>query len=318
MLSWQEVLNLNLQTYASVEGSQLRGFLLDQIKRQGPQYLFDGARELIVVDNHLKSNLGHSLSLLVYAALHPQVISLGSTFQSQLLTSPELANFDPNPETFFKGNNVSLPRNKALDSTFKSFEHWTGVNEVKHVSMWLIAALRGVFGVHLPSALEVEIPLPGEPRPGRLDVVAKLENQILCFEAKTSISDAIKDRRFVEQVPKYKKEIITTASGVGIATDQPLIFLVTGGAEDDLRCRNGVLSPSPVGMKLLEICQRHDIKFVTANAIWQMLATSLVRKDVAVDLLFSLSQLNSRGDYLGLTSAGFITKARSVEQGVFS
>ena len=318
MTSWQDVLNLRVEIYKSIGGSQLRGFLLREIRKEVPQFLFDGSKELTVADNKLKSNPGHSLALLVYAALSPEKITLGGNYQSLLSNEIASQTHTPDPSSFFKGSNVQLPRNTALDSAFRSFELWTATNEVKHVSMWLIAAIRGLLGSSIPSALEVEIPLPGEPRPGRLDVVALVNGRVVCFEAKTSISDAIKDRRFVEQVPKYKKEISNTATELGLAGASPLIFLATGGSEEDLRCTNGTLSASPVGEKLIRICERHELKFVTANAIWQILAKSLIQPEGSIDLTSVLSHLDTVESFVGLTSAGFITKAGSVEKGIFA
>jgi hypothetical protein len=316
MTTWQEVLNLNIEIYKSIQGSQLRGFLMQEIRKQGPQYLFDGSKELVVLENELKSNSRHSLALLVYAALNPQLVKLGSNYESLLANETTDLQHTPDPGSFFKGNTVQLPKNIALDAAFKSFEAWSATNEVKHISLWLIAALRGLLGTETPSALEVEIPLPGEPRPGRLDVVAMVNSQVICFEAKTSISDAIKDRRFVEQVPKYKKEISSTTMDVGLAGSDPLIFLATGGNEEDLKCVNGSLVTSAIGKKLIRICERHEIKFVTANAIWQILATNLIRPASPIDLVAVLSRLETAENFVGLTSAGYITKDGSVEESV--
>lgn len=316
MQNWREILNLELQVYKGVAGSQLQGFLQQQTKKVVPHFLFDGAKELVVEDDRLKAIPEHSLSLLVYAALNPQVVSLGEDFESKLLGQVGSDEHKPDPDSFFSGTNLNLPKNTALDSKFRSFDQWTAVNEVKHISMWLIAALRSLLGSELQSALEVEIPLPGERRPGRLDVIAKKGSEIVCFEAKTSIEDAVKDGRFVEQVPKYRAEIIRTAFEIGLKNYSPLIFLVTGGNEDDLSARDWALKSSPVGDKLIEICERHEIKFVTANAIWQMLAKNLVRPESKIDLVQTLSKLNSTEKYIGLTSAGFITTKGSIEQGV--
>lgn len=308
MSPWREILNLNVQVYQSIEGSQLRGFLKGQVKKEVPHFLFEGAKELIVSDEVPLANPSYSLSLLVYAGLSPAQVSLGEKFESVLPKSNHHAALLASVETFFRGNSLQLPKNNALDAQFKSFDQWTAVNEVKHISLWLLAALRSLYGQSLPSSLEVEIPLPGEARPGRLDVVAKPSENIICFEAKTSISDAIKDRRFIEQVPKYRGEIALTAEKLGLVSKEPLIYLATGGNETDIKSRDFQVQTTPVGMKLLEICETHNIKFITANAVWQILAMKLVSPEKYLDLETILVRLNETKDFLGLSSGGFIRK----------
>lgn len=311
--NWQEVLNLEVDTYQTEAGNQLKGFLSNKVRRSGPQYLFDGAQELTVLANQLVSNPDHSLALLVYAGLHPETVKLGPMFQSVVGSEVHSGTFTPDPGTFFQGSNLVLPKNQALDSRFKSFEQWTGVNEVKHISLWLLAALRSLYGSDLQSALEVEIPLPGEARSGRLDVVAIQSDKLICFEAKTSINDAIKDRRFVEQVPKYKKQILQTCQELGLAELHASVILTTGGSESDLKCVNATLRPTTVGQKLLEVCYQHGIRFITANAVWQILVSKLLPTGQVYDLTSALEILASSNGILGLTSAGFIMQDMSLE-----
>jgi hypothetical protein len=316
MASWREVLEIDVTTYKSDGGNQLKGFLENLVRRTGPQYLFDGAQELIVSSNALDANPEHSLTLLVYAGLNPDVIKLGTKFESSLGAKEGSQKYMPDPSTFFQGSNLVLPKNSALDSQFKSFEHWTSVNEVKHISLWLLAALRSMYGRDLPSALEVEIPLPGEARPGRLDVVAKRADKLLCFEAKTSISDAIKERRFVEQVPKYRKQIVQTCNELNLDNIVSSVLLAPGGSESDLKCIDGELKPSPIGRKLLAVCSQYGIKFITANAIWQMLACHLAAENSPSELMSAIEKLEKSPNLLGLTSAGFVSEGSIIEKWV--
>lgn len=307
MNNWKDVLNIKVATYNSFSGSQLKGFLKDSVKRVRPHFLFEGSIEITVVNESLQSNSDQSLSLLVYSALNPEIVGLGPSFESVLAASDTPIEFNPSPKSFFKGTNLVLPKNSALDSKFISFEEWTSVNEVKHIALWLLAAFRGIYGKDLHSSLEVEIPLPGEDRPGRLDVLARFPQELLCIEAKTSISDAVKDRRFIEQVPKYKKEIDNSCLELGIPVTFSNIFVVVGGSEEDLRCEAGSLESSAIGEKFLEMCSLHKIKFVTANAIWQCLALKLVNESTSHDILTALRTLADSEDFIGLTSAGFIS-----------
>lgn len=316
MASWRDILNINVTTYKSEDGNQLKGFLKNLVRRTGPQYLFDGAQELIVSGDELAANPEHSLSLLVYSGLNPDDVHLGPSFESALVAQAPNQKYTPDPRTFFQGSNLVLPRNSALDAQYKSFDNWTGVNEVKHVSLWLLAALRSIYGLDLPSALEVGIPLPGEARPGRLDVVAKWTNKLVCFEAKTSIADAIEDRRFVEQVPKYRKQIGETCHELGLDHLDSSILLAPGGSESDLSCVDGQLKASPVGDKLLELCSQYGIKFITANAVWQLLVCKLAEENSAYELMTAIDKLDGSPGLLGLTSAGFVTQNSTIEEWV--
>ena len=249
MGNWRDVLNIDLAIYKSERGNQLKGFLEDNVRRIRPQFLFDGAQELRVSGNELVANPDHSLGLLVYAGLNPQIVKLGPTFESLLTDAPSSPQYSPDPNSFFQGSNVVLPKNSALNAHFKSFEQWTAVNEVKHVSMWLLAAVRSLYGVNLPSTLEVEIPLPGEARSGRLDVVAKVSDKLICFESKTSISDAVREGRYTEQVPKYRQQILQTCHELGHDSGVESIYMVTGGSESDLKCIDGELKATAIGQK---------------------------------------------------------------------
>jgi hypothetical protein len=314
MGAWRKILSIEVTTYKSEGGNQLKGFLANKSLRTGPQYLFDGAKELDVSNNELRANPGHSLALLVYAGLNPNLVKIGASFESVLSEAKVTSKYTLEPNTFFQGTNLVLPRNSALDAQFKSFEHWTSVNEVKHVSIWLLATIRSLYGVQLPSTLEVEIPLPGEARSGRLDVVAKLSDTLLCLEAKTTIADAIKDGRFVEQIPKYRQEIAKTFQDLQHESEDAEVFLVTGGSESDLKCADGVLTVTPIGQRLIDACSQHGIKFVTANAFWQTLAAKLVKEDSSFDLMSALTKMKNSSNFVGLTSAGFVSKNSTVEK----
>lgn len=316
MALWRKILNIDLQTYNEVDGSQFKGFLLDQLKSESPAFLFDGAQELKVDDEKLVAEPARSTSLLVYAALNQGVVFIGENYESTLEAGRARSKFVPDPNFFFRGTNIELPKNNALSSKYRSFEEWTAVNEVKHVSLWLLAALRGIYGPKLQSALEVHIPLPGEKRPGRLDVVARLKEHILCLEAKTSIVDAVRDLRFVEQVPKYTDEILKTVATTELGSDEatPLIFLVTGGTEYDLGCHDGHLRLSPVGERFIEMCIRNKVRFLTANSVWQLLAKKLTQPDSGLDTTHLLHYLATAPDVVGLSSAGFVTYDHSIEK----
>jgi hypothetical protein len=55
------------------------------------------------------------------------------------------------------------------------------------------------------------------------------------------------------------------------------------------------------------MCSLHKIKFVTANAIWQCLALKLANESTGHDMLTALKTLADSEDFIGLTSAGFIS-----------
>lgn len=307
-LDWKDILNIPVSIYQKPDGNQLLGFLENRLKKSSPHFLFDGASELKVVDGELFESHDESLALLVYAGLNPGKIALGKNFSSALKTNSEiLSELRLHADKFFKGTNLVLPKNRSLISQFSSFEQWSGVNEVTHISLWLLTALEVVMGRQLRVSLEVEIPLPGEPRPGRLDVVAELGTGVLILEAKTSSGDAVKDRRFVEQIPKYRKAISEAVIASGSPSNSTSILLALGGNELDFLAENSELRVTPTGEKLIELCNRHKIRFVTANAIWQFVALKVLGSKREIDAASVLLDLGSRHDFVGLTSGGFIS-----------
>jgi hypothetical protein len=316
MKKWKE---LDVSVYESLDGSPLRGFLEGKVISTRREHLFPDAHELIMVEGKVVANASNGLSLLVYAGLHPNHISLGGNFESVIPArehSPELL---PLVDRFFRGDNILFPKNSAIDASFKTFDQWTGVNELKHVSLWLLAAIECIYDYPVPTAKELSVPLPGESRAGRLDVVAMHGDKIICLEAKTSISDAVKDPRFKEQVPKYKMEILKAANSAGMWDPNLFIFLATGGNENDLRAKDHSLTITPVGRKLLQTCETHSIKFVTASAIWQILAAKILKHEGERFQLHDVfAKLRDTDSYLGLTSAGFITAGHRVESEFFA
>ena len=291
------------------DGNQLVGFLREDEKRSDNLYLFEDAQEVTCEENQLVCNHNNSLSLLTYAALNRKEIYLGSSFESRIDINQIDSKVIEKSEAFFSGKNIKLPKNTALDSKYRSFEEWSSTKETTHISPWIYAAFQGIFGEETVGTTELHIPLPGEKRPARLDVVTliKSKNCLFIFEAKTSIQSAQEEARFTEQVPRYSqasKETLRCFPGFSSET-----ILIVGGNENDHlpSSSNGSISPSNAGKDFLKKCSDNNVKFVTANALWQLLVLNIISNGSGDFVLKTFTELSE--NYQGLTSAGFISKS---------
>lgn len=311
--NWRNILESTVDVFSHVDGNQLVGLLNAQKEKSKVKYLFPNAHELKVYNDELVANPAESLSLLVYAGMHPDAVSLNSAWGSQLESPGVHASaIKKQQRLFFSGTSVVLPISTLISAKYTSFEEWSGSNETEHLSPWLYCAVRSIWGFDVRASLEVEIPLFGERRAGRLDVVALIDDYLLCFESKTSIVDAVRDLRFIEQLPKYKQQI---ADSVGLMRSKvrirPLTYLVLGGGEKDLMAENSVLLNSIVGAHFLDLCNRFNVRFLTANAVWQLVAQKILGRSEG-EILKDIERVYSDPQLLGLTSAGYIDSSGKI------
>jgi hypothetical protein len=304
---WRDILESTVDIFSHVDGSQLVGLLNAQKEKSKVKYLFPNAHELRVDNDELVANPAESLALLIYAGIHPDTVSLNSAWGSQLgRPGAHASEIKKQQKLFFSGTSVVLPISTLIGAKYTSFEEWSGSNETEHLSPWLYCAVRSIWGFDVRASLEVEIPLFGERRAGRLDVVALIDEFLVCFEAKTSIVDAVRDMRFIEQLPKYKQQIAESVGLMGANSGlRPLTYLVLGGGEEDLMAENSVLIDSTIGAHFLDLCKRFDVRFVTANAVWQLVAQKILGRPER-EILMDIEKVYSDPQLLGLTSAGYI------------
>jgi hypothetical protein len=304
---------IKIPKYKKIDGSQFLGFLEDRLDSFRSQFLYSGAKELQLQQGIITPLPSHSLSLLTYAGLHPDLFTLGSQLETVHVDGGSQNSLAEFSKGIFCGNTVKIPSNSSMDATYpKNFEIWNARDEVNHLSIWIFAAMRILLGDQARSSLEVGLPLIGEDRPGRLDFVTAVDSDLIIFEAKRSIRAAVSDPRLLEQIPKYKREIegvLGVGCYDGLESD---VFLVLGGDERDLASVSFHPEFSAVGENLIAYCTEYNIKFVTANAIWQLVLLMITTNHSRFNVRRLLTVLSAEQDLVGLTSAGFIASDRTL------
>lgn len=297
-----------MHTHQPIKSNKLHGLIDGLTTGYHYDILGNDFRELDFIDGDLVSNPHASLAIGIYVALDTSnTLSLGDDFETQI-NSPQSTMPRAEASKFFRGDTYTLPRNLEIGAKFRNFEDWTSVSEEKHLSLWLYALLSYLLPGSLQIGKEVDIPLKGYPRPGRLDACGIYKDKLLNLEAKISIKDAVKDQRYRSQIPEYDRAIAATI----LKSSRPELmfsnFLVVGASEFDLRVEGDTLHATVLGKEFLEQCRNSEIKFITSNALWCLLMGSLVGAydfEEVRDFLFSSLESD---EILGLTSAGIISK----------
>jgi hypothetical protein len=310
MADVNRITSLKSPKYKKVDGSQLVGFIQNARSEDNWVHMFVDSFEVVETGGGFVADPARSISLLTFAGLIPTKFSLGSKFETVIGQSAPPGVITEQANSFFNGAPLKIPSSLMPGIVYRNFEEWTSKKETAHISPWILAALRTLFGFELQSGLEVEIDLPGEPRPGRLDVVALHGEKLISIEAKTTISEAMKGSRFIEQVPKYQREIDAAIRKTGRTEIEPILFLVVGGSEQPLGLTTlGEMNPTAVGLAFLRLCEDYKIRFITANALWQLVARRILLPTATRELSLEHIMGIMNNGRLGLCSSGYISPA---------
>lgn len=306
-----------MHSHQPIESNKLHGLIDGLTTGYHYDILGNDFCELDIIDGNLVSNPHASIAIGIYVALDSSnSLSLGDDFETQI-NSPQSNRPHAEASTFFRGDSYILPRNLEIGAKFRNFEDWTSVSEEKHLSLWLYALLSYLLPGSLQIGKEVDIPLKGYPRPGRLDACGIYKDKLLNLEAKISIKDAVKDQRYRSQIPEYDRAIAATI----LKSSRPELmfsnFLVVGGSEFDLRVESDTIYSTVLGKEFLQQCRNSEIKFITSNALWCLLMGSLASAhslEQVRDFLFSSLESD---EIIGLTSAGIISKEMAITHVTF-
>jgi len=209
----------------------------------------------------------------------------------------------------FNGNIINLPRFGGNNRNIKSFSDFTSKKETTHISLWGCSILNFLSSDSQSRiGKEIEILKMDNPRDGRLDVCVLSGNKVIICESKVSLDSLLTENRYRLQLPSYKKECkrILDEFNLKFKTNKKLqIFLLTGGEETDLFPPTHSLCTSNVGNKSTRFYKElveHEIKFISANALWIMMLRSLIKNrrlcwDILFDKIFDEKTL-------GLLTAG--------------
>jgi hypothetical protein len=308
---------IKIHTHQPIESNKLHGLIDGLTTGYHYDILGNDFHELDMIEGDLVSNPHASLAIGIYVALDSsKTLSLGDNFETQI-NAPQSTMTLAEVSKFFRGDSYTLPRNLEIGAKFRNFEDWTSVSEEKHLSLWLYALLSYLLPRSIQIGKEVDIPLKGYPRPGRLDACGIYKDKLLNLEAKISIKDAVKDQRYRSQIPEYNRAIATTI----LKSSRPELmfsnFLVVGASEFDLRVESDTLHSTVLGKEFLKQCRNSEIKFITSNALWCLLMGILAGaydfEEVRDFLFFSLDD----DEILGLTSAGTISNKMQITHVAF-
>lgn len=232
-----------------------------------------------------------------------------------LPTKEQVPNFNTDEfnETFFKGGIVKTPyfiNNPIGSSKYKRFEDFTITDEVNHIALWMLAALKDFSGKNISVGKELEVEQRDNPRDGRLDVVALQDTRLLVIETKTDLRTMLTENRFESQISAYKKES-DRLSNANDNISNNLVILGIGGKETDLYpSSNSACTTGKVG-DISDLFYRKiengNINFISANGMWSIITYAVVNSK-SVNLFDTIFDLLSQSDVMGIISGGVVRK----------
>ncbi len=191
---------------------------------------------------------------------------------------------------------------------FTRFEDYTKTDEVGNIALWLLASLHYLSNDDLRLGKELEINQEGNPRDGRLDVVALRNDQALIIETKTDLKSLLSENRFTYQITGYTKECAKYMQERLQSSDMT-ILLGIGGEETDIfppnhkDCTTGAVGG--VSKIFYDKMLNNNIKFISANSIWSLVAYKYISKK-NIDLFGLLKKIFSKEGVVGLLTAGVV------------
>lgn len=200
----------------------------------------------------------------------------------------------------FKGTPVILPDAKLrIKNPMKNLELFTGVDETQNIQPWASGLINHM--CTKPNRISMEVPVFNQDydRNGRLDICSMTDTDLLTLESKTSLDDALKDERFVEQRYKYTIEIEKSTSNYTYLT-------LFGGKETDLFPLSSPYCSGKIGGKserFYSIVIENKIPFISAAALWSLCCRYLTYGNCYAWDVF-LKETFSDPDCIGLLSAG--------------
>lgn len=200
----------------------------------------------------------------------------------------------------FKGCPVTLPNAKqCIRNPIKNLESFTEIDETAHIQPWAAGIVNHMCTGHNRISMEVPVFNMDYERNGRLDVCSMYDSDLLTLESKTSLDEALKDERFVEQYSKYTVEIEKS-------TMKYTYLTLFGGKETDLFPPSSQYCTGKTGNKserFYSLVKNNEIRFISAAALWCLCCKFLTDgSDYAWDVFLKESFINP--ECIGILSAG--------------
>lgn len=214
-------------------------------------------------------------------------------------------------DSLFSTKRIIIPYFNIFDNEinkFTRFEDFTMTNEVGNITLWLLSALRYLSSTNIRLGRELEINQSGNPRDGRLDVVAVKNNMALVIETKTDLRSLLNENRFTYQISGYVKECNEYMMREFQSSDLT-ILLAIGGDESDIfppnhrDCTTGVVGG--ISRIFYDKIISNKIKFISANSIWALVTYKYLTKS-DIDLFDLLRIIFSKENAIGLLTGGVV------------
>lgn len=203
-------------------------------------------------------------------------------------------------DNVFQGNPIDLPKAKLLIRNVNyNLEAFSSYDETSNIQPWATAILYMTCSADCRISMEVPVFNLAYDRNGRLDICCVTSNHLITMESKTSLDDALRDERFVEQRYKYVQEIEKAIKNYTYLT-------LIGGKETDFYPDTHSHCSGKIGNKsfrFYSMIKSNNIKFISVSALWGMACKCILgNKNFCWDKF--LVDVFSDKNCVGLLSAG--------------
>ena len=198
--------------------------------------------------------------------------------------------------------NFTGTRLESKNTNYSSFEEFTSVNETSNISIWAGIMLQFIFGDRAKLGLEINFPIKGRDRDGRLDICVIDDETILLIESKISLTKLISEKRYVAQILSYEEEMKELLANQNKNFNFIKLLLI-GGDETDLLPPDHELCTSKVGnlgMIFYGSLMKTGIQFISSRALLSLAMKKIINKNDDINAV--LIGIFSNSKNIGLVS----------------
>lgn len=307
---------INIPTYSNrPKYTKFKNFLEDNTTNIEPWLTCDSIEALVLNNDSVCIEDSKCISCFLCLSSQRDLKNLESDINKILVKIiPNYSELSEiiNKNDIFNGKLIELPIYTGKRK-YHRFSDFTSINETKHISMWGCSVLAFLSSDSSPRiGKEIEIKKMDHPRDGRLDICILSNNKLLICESKVNLDSLLSENRYRIQIPSYMSECKKFIDDYNSKFNENISFrlpMLIGGEETDLLPPNHPLNSSITGNKSNRFYNnliRHNIQFISADALWSMVLRSMIKKKrLCWDLLFDrIFDENT----IGLLSAGRVIK----------
>ena len=198
--------------------------------------------------------------------------------------------------------NFTGTRLNSRNIHYSSFEEFTSINETSNISIWAGIMLKFIFGDAAKLGLEINFPIKGRDRDGRLDICIINDETILLIESKISLTKLMSENRYVAQILSYEEEMKELLANQNKNFNFIKLLLI-GGDETDLLPPDHELCSSKVGnlgKTFYSNIIKSGIQFISSRALLSLAMKKIINKNDDIKKILIDIFSNSRN--IGLVS----------------